>query len=53
MLAAGDAWTEAEAKAVQLRATQPDLSADQAIARIFESDQSLYKRYMQELGTAQ
>ena len=52
-LVSGDVWTEAEAKAVQLRAKQPDLSADQAIAKVFEIEPDLYRRYMADLGSAQ
>jgi DNA repair exonuclease SbcCD ATPase subunit len=50
LLAAGDAWTEAETKAMQLRQKTPDLSADQAIAKVFEIEPDLYRRYKGELS---
>jgi hypothetical protein len=52
-LASGDAWAEIEAKAVDVRKRQTDLTPDQAIAKVINDEPDLYRRYMGELGATQ
>ena len=44
----GDAETQAEAQAKQLRQAHPSLSADQAIVKVYEQNPELYTQYLRE-----